>query len=163
MHISWWVIEHFDKDFQRGTHFFPISKNDRDCALLVRTSLTVPTVELMITQQAICRARSPRSPLGIVAAQKRQCASTCAHVIRTVAFNHCLYSYLFKEIPKFQALNQTTTRTAQVDCSIRLVERGRAAGAELSSIGSGPRLYLPDGKDFAVELPNAVARFQVCG
>jgi hypothetical protein len=27
MHISWWMIEHFDKDFQRGTHFFELLPN----------------------------------------------------------------------------------------------------------------------------------------
>jgi hypothetical protein len=112
MHILWRVIEHLNKDFQRGVYVLPKSQNRRDSSLFVPTLLTIPTVELVVTQQAARRAGPPRSPLSIVAAQKRQRASACAQVIWTIPFNDCLYPHFFEQVAKFQAFNQTATRAA---------------------------------------------------
>jgi hypothetical protein len=112
MHILWRAIEHLDEDFQRGGYVSPKSQNHRNSGLLVPALLTITAVELVVTQQAARRAGPPRSPLRIVAAQKRQRASACAQIIWTIPFNDCLYPHLFEQVAKFQALNQTATRAA---------------------------------------------------
>jgi len=112
MHIFWWAIEHLDEDFQRGGYVSPKSQNRRNGGLLVPALLTITAVKLVVTQQAARRAGPPRSPLRIVAAQKRQRTSACAQIIWTIPFNDCLYPHLFEQVAKFQALNQTATRAA---------------------------------------------------
>jgi len=112
MHILWRAIEHLDEDFQRGGYVSAKSQNRRNSGLLVPALLTITTVELVVPQQAARRAGPPRSPLRIVAAQKRQRASTCAQIIWTIPFNDCLYPHLFEQVAKFQALTQRATRAA---------------------------------------------------
>src|SRR6266436_4067234 len=90
MHIFWWAIEHLDEDFQRGGYVSPKSQNRRNSGLLVPALLTITAVKLVVTQQAARRAGPPRSPLRIVAAQKRQRTSACAQIIWTIPFNDCL-------------------------------------------------------------------------